>query len=140
VGGGEDERSAGLATDGEVEDFAVLVTGVDFGDAPNSYGTLNASSGAAHTILSTLYLGSAAADADANGFVDGTDDSGGTASDDEVGGDEGITQLLSSLSAFPSVVSMLGLTSIRTVRLMKTSWRVAGHRVLPLARLFKCAR
>jgi hypothetical protein len=40
----------GLAYDGEVEDYRWLVSGVDFGDAPNSYGTLLANNGARHVI------------------------------------------------------------------------------------------
>ncbi|MEL7060699.1 MAG: GEVED domain-containing protein [Acidobacteriota bacterium] len=50
----------GFALDGEVEDHAVSVTGADLGDAPDTYGTLLASTGAIHTIdpLAALFLGS----------------------------------------------------------------------------------
>ena len=45
---------AGPATDGEVEDYAVLVKGFDFGDAPDpDYPTLLASDGARHIVLTT---------------------------------------------------------------------------------------
>ena len=46
----------GLAEDGEVEDYQVQVQAADYGDAPDSYGTLWASNGPRHAI-STIYLG-----------------------------------------------------------------------------------
>ncbi len=52
----------GFASDGEVEDYQVDVLVADFGDAPDSYATLNASNGASHAIdtlgNNLLYLGS----------------------------------------------------------------------------------
>jgi hypothetical protein len=49
----------GPAMDGEVEDYTVLLKGVDFGDAPDSYSTLFASSGPHHGLdpASGLFLG-----------------------------------------------------------------------------------
>ena len=47
----------GLAGDGEVEDYALYI-GLDFGDAPDTYGTLLASDGARH-VVSDLRLGTA---------------------------------------------------------------------------------
>jgi len=47
----------GAAPDGEVEDYAINLSGVDFGDAPNSYETALASNGANHA-AGSLYLGS----------------------------------------------------------------------------------
>ena len=41
----------GAAQDGEVEDYAVVVRGLDFGDAPAPYPTLLASDGARHAVL-----------------------------------------------------------------------------------------
>jgi uncharacterized repeat protein (TIGR01451 family) len=44
----------GAATDGEVEDYAIVAQGVDFGDAPDpAYPTLLASNGARHVVLLT---------------------------------------------------------------------------------------
>ena len=44
----------GAATDGEIEDYAVLVKGFDYGDAPDpTYPTLLASDGARHVVLVT---------------------------------------------------------------------------------------
>jgi hypothetical protein len=51
---------------------AVLALGRDFGDAPNSYGTLNASNGARHIRVLEYYLG-ASADSEADG-TPGVDD------------------------------------------------------------------
>ncbi len=50
----------GPAPDGEVEDYTVTVEEVDFGDAPDSYGTSLASNGPTHGVApgNTLYLGS----------------------------------------------------------------------------------
>lgn len=59
---------AGLAADGEVEDYRIVQRGADYGDAPDTYQTLAASGGALHRIdpASTLYLGSCA-DTETNG-------------------------------------------------------------------------
>ena len=73
----------GLAGDGEVEDYQVLINdpGIDFGDAPNSYGTALADDGARHEIVAGFYLG-AAADGEPDGLAspdaagDGADDDG----------------------------------------------------------------
>ncbi len=58
----------GDAADGEVEDYAITGFGVDLGDAPAPFATLNGSGGAIHTIdpLTTLYLG-ACVDTEADG-------------------------------------------------------------------------
>ncbi len=68
----------GLAIDGEVEDIRVLLAETDFGDAPNSYGTLRASGGAYHQVDLAYYLGSVFdIDVEADGapgvFADGDD-------------------------------------------------------------------
>ncbi len=50
----------GMAMDGEVEDYQVLIKGFDFGDAPDAeYGTVLASGGAQHVVDPTgnVYLG-----------------------------------------------------------------------------------
>jgi uncharacterized repeat protein (TIGR01451 family) len=48
----------GAAPDGEVEDYAVNIGNVDFGDAPDSYGTLLASNGPNHRVVTGFFLGS----------------------------------------------------------------------------------
>lgn len=49
---------AGPAADGEVEDYTLTVEEVDFGDAPDSYGTALASNGPTHSVGGNpLYLG-----------------------------------------------------------------------------------
>ncbi len=56
----------GAAADGEVEDYVFEVKGVDYGDAPDTYGTTMAANGPRHTIVSAFLLGSAE-DEDADG-------------------------------------------------------------------------
>ena len=76
------------APDGEVEDFALsIIESIDFGDAPDTYGTDRTDSGgegigASHRIDSNLYIGPTVPDVDIDGFVDGTDDTGNARDDD----------------------------------------------------------
>ncbi|NJK39212.1 MAG: tandem-95 repeat protein [Oscillatoriales cyanobacterium RM2_1_1] len=65
---------------------------LDFGDAPNAFGTLLANNGPRHTIIAGLQIGAVAPDNDTDGFGDGLedtanpgteDDTKGTAPDDE---------------------------------------------------------
>jgi uncharacterized repeat protein (TIGR01451 family) len=70
------------------DDYVQTSAAYDFGDAPDSYGTLLASNGARHglSLYRPLYLGAVASDADSNGQptanADG-DDLNGSAPDDE---------------------------------------------------------
>ncbi|HXU32403.1 MAG TPA: GEVED domain-containing protein [Thermoanaerobaculia bacterium] len=67
----------GSATDGEVEDYAVSTEQVDFGDAPDSYGTSLAANGATHAVAAgaTLFLGACVdTEADAQAPLDGSGD------------------------------------------------------------------
>ena len=81
----------GGGRDGEVEDYKLAIQEVDYGDAPDTYGTdktANNSSntsdpvGASHIITSGLFLGATVPDADTNGFVDGIDNNGNATDDD----------------------------------------------------------
>ncbi|RLE33528.1 MAG: hypothetical protein DRJ61_07050, partial [Acidobacteria bacterium] len=75
----------GDAIDGEVEDYAVTIIEADWGDAPNTFDTLNANNGPRHGITGP-YMGTAP-DAESNGQpgadADG-DDTTGTADEDGV--------------------------------------------------------
>ena len=87
--GGEDERSYGLASDGEVEDYRIEISGLDFGDAPDSYGTDKTNDGSegigpSHVQTGTLYIGTALPDLDSDGVP-----STNAAGDDLDGDDEG---------------------------------------------------
>ncbi|MEM7481061.1 MAG: GEVED domain-containing protein [Acidobacteriota bacterium] len=77
--------TGGPAMDGEVEDYAVATKSVDFGDAPDTYGTTFASGGPNHGVTDGFSLG-AAIDAETDGLpspdatgddLDGTDDEDG---------------------------------------------------------------
>ncbi|QBB71127.1 hypothetical protein ELE36_12615 [Pseudolysobacter antarcticus] len=76
-------NATGLAQDGEVEDYAVNVGVNDFGDAPDTYGTLLASNGAHHVVLPGFSLGAT---------VDGEPDGQPSVNADGDGADEdGVT-------------------------------------------------
>ncbi len=75
------------ANSGEVEDCEFTINGVDYGDAPDLYGTLAASSGAAHILSSDLYIGSVAADDD-DGTVAATDNDPANGDDTDADGDD----------------------------------------------------
>lgn len=74
---------AGDAADGEVEDYAVTIEVLDFGDAPDSYGTTIGADGARHVVVPGYSLG-ATIDSEANGQPnvgatgDGADEDGVT--------------------------------------------------------------
>jgi uncharacterized repeat protein (TIGR01451 family) len=70
----------GIAADGEVEDHAVSIAALDYGDAPDSYGTTRANNGPTHVIgTPALYLG-ACVDGEADGHAspDSLGDDGAT--------------------------------------------------------------
>ncbi|ETX03510.1 MAG: hypothetical protein ETSY2_33260 [Candidatus Entotheonella gemina] len=78
---------------------------LDYGDAPDSYGTDSTDSsgegvGARHIINSSLYLGAAVPDIDINGFVDGIDDNG-NGTDDDATGAPGNGDDEDSITSFP---------------------------------------
>jgi hypothetical protein len=72
----------------------------DFGDAPDSYGTLLASNGARHAVTSTLYVGSVIPDIDSDGFGDGVENNPNTATDDD---SEGVDDEDLTILSFPSL-------------------------------------
>ena len=103
----------GIATNGEVEDHLIVMGTFDLGDAPDTYGTdrTNASGegiGPMHIPSATIFLGTNATDAEANGFVDGIDDNG-LAQDDDLAGvndEDGVT-IPAVMSAEPSSTETL---------------------------------
>ncbi|MEK9711872.1 MAG: choice-of-anchor L domain-containing protein, partial [Thalassolituus sp.] len=72
----------------------------DFGDAPDSYRTLAASSGASHTIVEGVYLGESVVTGDSDGFGNGVDYSGGAATDDSDNALASITPVLVNQSNY----------------------------------------
>lgn len=61
----------GPVMDGEVEDYAFQVKGIDLGDAPDTYPTLVGSGGPTHTVVPSLFLGSCV-DTEADGQPSGS--------------------------------------------------------------------
>ena len=86
----------------------------DYGDAPDSYGTLQASGGPSHLVVEGVYIGTKPS-GDTDGFVDGVDDSGGTAGDDS--NDDGVasfpllTDVTTTYSITVSATSINGSAS-----------------------------
>ncbi|PHZ59966.1 hypothetical protein CRG86_000960 [Photobacterium leiognathi] len=82
-----DERSLGLASNGEVEDYFLTASNtIDLGDAPDTYKTTIASNGPVHDYSSGLTLGSTSTDSEYSvtpNVTADTDDT--TGSDDETG-------------------------------------------------------
>ncbi|MDO7086691.1 choice-of-anchor L domain-containing protein, partial [Pseudocolwellia sp. AS88] len=78
--------------------------GSDYGDAPDSYQTLSASSGASHSIVEGVYLGKSPS-GDTNGFVDGIDDSAGEATDDVDDGVATFPQLIDTDTTYSVTVN-----------------------------------
>ncbi|CEO41782.1 GEVED domain-containing protein [Photobacterium kishitanii] len=100
-----DERATGAANDGEVEDHILTIIDVptidedegdpsllDFGDAPNTYGTDDASNGAKHEISANLYIGATLPDDETDGQPTANADG------DDVNGDDEDTLTLPVLS------------------------------------------
>ncbi|WP_234999231.1 GEVED domain-containing protein, partial [Photobacterium andalusiense] len=101
---------AGGANDGEVEDFLLAIGLGDLGDAPDSYGTdrvdvSGEGSGAMHIVEATplIYLGAIAPDEEADGFVDGIDNSANATDDDNIGADEDGVTIPASIVAQPNL-------------------------------------
>lgn len=114
-GSGEDERSYGSFSNGEVEDYQITLTGTDFGDAPSVYGSFDSGGGAKHGIDTDLYLGDTAPDGEGDAFGDGNDNNGDASDDDTEGSaaDEGVNQLIGS-GAFTAYDVSQGSYSITT--------------------------
>ena len=85
--------AAGIATNGEVEDYTATIAALDFGDLPDAatgtgagnYNTREADNGASHVIVSGLFLG-AGVDAEADGqpnVAASGDDTAGTPDDED---------------------------------------------------------
>jgi large repetitive protein len=108
--------ATGAAPDGEVEDYAVNVGAVDFGDAPDTYGTLLASGGPNHRVVAGFTLG-ATVDSEPEGQP-----SVGATGDDLVGDDEdGVTLpgggVLTACSSASVTVNLTNTAGVNTPRL-----------------------
>lgn len=117
--GGLAPTGAGNKADGEVEDYALGVQGVDFGDAPDTYGT-QLPNGASHTIVPGFQLG-AANDTEPNGQPTGGANGDDTDSDgdDEDGVDFGAQGLMAVAcsTANPLTVTLTNTAGLAQARL-----------------------
>ncbi|WP_305372398.1 L-type lectin domain-containing protein [Photobacterium leiognathi] len=100
----------GIAGNGEVEDYLLAIGLGDLGDAPDTYGTdrvqlTTEGVGPMHIVETTpvVYLGAVAPDEEADGFVDGIDNTGDATDDDVVGADEDGVTIPATVNAQPAV-------------------------------------
>ncbi len=96
----------GDAPDGEIEDHAVIIGSVDFGDAPDTYGTTLAGDGPRHGVTTGFSLG-ATIDSEANGQP--------SVNADGDGADEDGVTLPATLVACSSVNVTVNLTNTAAV-------------------------
>ncbi len=93
----------GTVVGGEVEDHPVLLRNSDFGDAPDSYGTTLAATGARHGIAAAGYSLGATVDAEVDGQPSG--DALGDGADED-----GVTFSATRLTACESITATVVLT------------------------------
>ncbi len=115
-----DAGSQGLASNGEVEDYVVTVTALDYGDLPdtgagtsaNNYETLQASGGPRHALINTLKLGTTVdAETGSNQGAGATlDDTTNTGSGDDEDGVNftGVTFTAGQTATLPVTVTLTG--------------------------------
>ena len=110
--GAQIANAFGVASNGEVEDYRVdiVASQYDFGDAPDSYGTLFDSNGAYHTkATGNVFLGTARdleSDGVPSGFADGDDNSAAVNDEDGITFTSAITA--GQQATFTAVASVAG--------------------------------
>ncbi len=105
--------ATGAAPDGEVEDYAVNIGAVDFGDAPDSYGTTLAAGGPNHRMVTGFSLG-ATEDTEAEGQPSPGADGDGA---DEDGVNFPNAGLLTACSTVNVPVTLTNTAGMNTARL-----------------------
>ena len=106
----------GAATGGEVEDYRVQLP-FDFGDAPDSYGTIEASNGARARLLAGLFLGTLPDPEDDGQPSAGADGDDTTSTDDE----DGVDAAIVAVPGEPTVVQV-EVTNSRTQSAVLAGW------------------
>ncbi|BBC26411.1 beta strand repeat-containing protein [Pseudanabaena sp. ABRG5-3] len=109
---------AGSAANGEVEDYAISIQGIDYGDAPDTgagtgvgnYQTTSTDGGASHTILSTLKLGTNVPDADSGALQNAAANADDTNGSDDEDGVTTFPTLTTSSSAYSVTVNVFNNT------------------------------
>ncbi|HEV7667588.1 MAG TPA: IPTL-CTERM sorting domain-containing protein [Thermoanaerobaculia bacterium] len=112
--------SGGPSPDGEVEDYAVTQKAVDFGDLPNSYGTVIGSNGANHGVLPGFSLGTAIdgePDGQPSPGADGDDLTGVPDDEDGVSFNTGATAMVTACGTSNLTVTLTAPVGIIQARL-----------------------
>ena len=112
--------SGGNSPDGEVEDHAVTLKAVDFGDLPDGYGTSIGGNGANHGILPGLSLGPAIdgePDGQPSAGADGDDGNGLPDDEDGVSFNTGATAMVTACGTTNLTVTLTAPTGITQARL-----------------------
>ncbi len=137
----------GLASDGEVEDYQLIVDpALDFGDAPDpTFPTLLANNGARHAIVTDFHLGPAI-DAESDGqptaLADGDDINGVPDDEDGVTGVGGVPLVTTPIVAAQPYTIEVTLTNVPASNAFLDAWidfnrdgdwDDAGERITPIA-------
>ncbi len=114
--------STGAVGNGEVEDYPVTITNIDYGDAPDgsagtatgNYKTTNSDGGASHTIINTLKLGTNAPDADNGTLQNANADADDTNNIDDEDGVTFPTALTTTNTSYSATVNVTNTTGSNT--------------------------
>jgi hypothetical protein len=103
---------AGAAADGEVEDYAVNIGPVDFGDAPDSYATTNGAGGPNHGLLAGFSLGPTV-DTESEGQPSGGADGDGADEDGVVLPNAGVLVACTAVNVAVTLTNTAGVATPR---------------------------
>lgn len=105
-------EAIGSGSVGNFLDDIRFVVECDFGDAPDTYSTLEASNGARHTVTPNLYFGTAPPDDDFPLYADGTGFVGDGQDDDNSGLDDEVTILPEAYEGVKNYTIPVTITNI----------------------------
>ncbi len=102
----------GAAPDGEVEDYDLLIAPVDFGDAPDSYGTTFAAGGPNHRVVPGFSLG-ATEDSEADGQPSANADGDGADEDGVTFPNAGVLVACTTVNVTVNLTNTAGIATPR---------------------------
>lgn len=105
-------EAVGGGSNGNFLDDIQFVVECDFGDAPDTYSTLEGSNGARHTVTPNLYFGAAPPDDDFPLYANGTGFVGNGQDDDNSGVDDEVTTLPTSYDKVKNYTIPVTVTNI----------------------------